>query len=527
MSPVHGAGDVALLVAEQAAGPGAGAPAVRVEGLSKSFPGQRALDDLSIEIGRGEVHGLVGQNGCGKSTLIKVLSGFHKPDAGSRAWLGGEEVQLGNLTREQLDRMRFIHQDLALVPTLTVQENLCVARPGRGSLAPVQRRAERAEVRDLLGAFDLTVDPRELVGRLTPFEKAAVAIARALGGVDAGHVQLLVLDEPTASLGAKETEQLFATLRNVNQRTGVAILYVSHFLGEVLDIADRVTVLRDGHEVAVVEADETTQQELVHHILGTSADDIEPPAAVASSAGGALVVDGLRTARVDGVSFSVRPGEVVGLTGVIGSGFEEVTACLAGAVPMSGGTVEIMGRRCTRLEPRQAAAAGLVAVPADRRGAGLIPAYTITENLVLPDVARNWRRGRIDRRAEDREVREWLDVVGVVPPDPERRVDELSGGNQQKVMIAKALRLEPDVLVLAEPTQAVDIGAAASIRNLLCDRAATGQAVLVSSSDPEELEEICHRVLVMRGGRIACELTGPSITKDRLMRESQFEEERS
>jgi ribose transport system ATP-binding protein len=196
---------------------------------------------------------------------------------------------------------------------------------------------------------------------------------------------------------------------------------------------------------------------------------------------------------------------------------------LAGAAPFDSGTVEIKGRRFDHLKPGAAAAAGLAAVPADRRGMGLIGEFTIAENLVLPDVARNWRRGRIDRRSEDREVRHWLDVVGVVPPDPSRRIDELSGGNQQKVMIAKALRLDPEVLVLAEPTQAVDVGAAASIRNLITDLAERGHAVLVSSSDPEELEEICHRVLVTRSGRIASELKGDRITKEAITYESQFE----
>jgi ribose transport system ATP-binding protein len=495
--------------------------AVRIEGLSKTFPGQRALDDVSIEIRRGEIHALVGQNGCGKSTLIKSLSGFHKPDEGVQAWLGGEAVELGNLTDEQLGRMRFIHQDLALVPTLTVQENLHLAGVGRGVLAPVDQRGERAAVRDLLATFDLEIDPKAVVGELPPFEKAAVAIVRALGSVDDG-VLLLVLDEPTASLGATESEQLFKTLRRINE-TGVSILYVSHFLGEVLEIADRISVLRDGKNVCVLDADETTEQELIARIVGSEVTQAEPPAPPSGDDAPLLQVDGLHAVGLADASLRVTAGEVVGLTGLQGSGYERLAECLAGAFPFDAGTVTVCGTTFTKLDPSTAVAAGMAAMPADRRGLGLIPTFTITENLTLPDVQRNFSRGRIDRRAEDREVRHWLGVCGVVPPDPSKRIDELSGGNAQKVMLAKALRLDPKVLVLAEPTQAVDVGAAASIRRLITQLAERGHAIVVASSDPEELEELCHRVLVTRNGRFVSELRGEEITEDRIVFECQFE----
>jgi ribose transport system ATP-binding protein len=494
---------------------------VRLEHLTKTFPGQRALDDVSLEIRRGEIHALVGQNGSGKSTLIKTLSGFHRPDDGASAWLMGEPVDLGGLSEQQLASMRFIHQDLALVPTLTVQENLHLASAGRGILAPFDRRKERAEVRELLRTFDLEVDPDAIVGELSPFEKAAVAIVRALGGAT-DEIALLVLDEPTAALGATETEQLFRTLRHING-LGVSILYVSHFLGEVLHIADRISVLRNGRNVCVLEAAETTEQELIARIVGSDVEKATPPAAPGADREVLLEVQGLRGAGIQDVHFGVAAGEVVGLTGLMGSGYEKIAECLAGARPFDGGAVVVQGVRFERLDPATAVAAGMAAMPADRRGLGLIPTFTVAENLVLPDVGRNFRGGRIDRRAEAAEVRHWLEVCDVQPPDPDRRIDQLSGGNQQKVMLAKALRLDPKVLVLAEPTQAVDIGAAASIRRLITDLAERGHAIVVASSDPEELEELCHRVLVTRRGRIACELRGDDISEDRLVFECQFE----
>jgi ribose transport system ATP-binding protein len=498
-------------------------PAVRIEQLSKTFPGQRALDDVDIEIRAGEIHALVGQNGSGKSTLIKTLSGFHKPDPGSRAWLGGDEVALGSLTDEQLHSMKFIHQDLALVPTLTVQENLYLESRGRGMLAPVERRRERVAVRELLRTFNLEIDPTAVVGKLTPFEKAAVAIVRALGSVER-DAQLLVLDEPTASLGAAEVQQLFATLRHINSTMEVAILYVSHFLTEVLDIADRITVLRDGRRVTTIPVKGTTEEHLIELIVGSGIGDVTPPRAPSDSERTALLaVESLEAAGLHDISFGVRRGEILGLCGLLGSGYEKIAECLAGARPWESGGVVVDAARFARLDPASAAAAGMAAMPADRRGLGLIPTFSIAENVTLPDVARNFRRGRIDRRAEESDVRHWLDMTGVVPPDPRKRVEELSGGNQQKVMLAKALRLNPAVLVLAEPTQAVDVGAAASIRRLITQLAESGHAIVVASSDPEELEEICHRVLVTREGRVACTLVGDEITEDRIVFECQFE----
>lgn len=495
-------------------------PAVRIAHLSKTFPGQRALDDVSLEIRRGEIHALVGQNGSGKSTIIKTLSGFHKPDPGAEFWLDGESASLGALTDEQQQRMVFIHQDLALIASLTVRENLGLGRGRRGPLSPVDARAERARTRELLALFELDINPDIEVGKLSPFEKSAVAIIRALDGVK-NDACLLVLDEPTASMGAAEVEQLFATMRRVNAQ-GVAILYVSHFLPEVLRIADRITVLRDGHPVALVEAKDTSEDRLVELIVGEKVERASAPVGLAGETA-SLEVDGLTLAGLTDATFAVRPGEVVGLTGLIGSGYELIPECLAGSRPWDFGTVTVGGKRHTELTPASAIAAEMTTMPVDRRGLGLIPGFTIAENITLPRIGAAWKRGRIDAAAERADVQYWLDRTGVVPAEPDRLVQDLSGGNQQKVMLAKSLRLNPKVLVLAEPTQAVDVGASASIRRLVSELAADDRAVLVTSSDAEELEQICHRVLITRNGRIACQLVGEEITEDRILFESQFE----
>lgn len=493
--------------------------AVRVEGLSKTFGAQRALDDFSIEIRKGEIHALVGQNGSGKSTLIKILAGFHSPDPGSSCLLGGEPAELGGLTTEQSGSLRFIHQDLALVPSLTVRENLGLNDFGRGRLAPFDRHAERERTRRLLAAFDLDLDPDAVVGDLSRFEQSAVAIVRAIGDIDA-EINLLVLDEPTASMGAAEVERLFATLRRINEM-GVAILYVSHFLPEVLEIADRITVLRDGRRVAMIDAAGTTEDRLVNLIVGRSIERVSPPED--SAAEDALMsVRGLTGDGIQGVSFSVRRGEVLGLTGLVGSGFERVAECLGGIRPWDGELL-LDGTSHKSLTPNAASQVGIVTVPAERARRGLIPHFTIAENVTLPRIGESWAHGKISRRTEREDVRRWLEKTDVQPPEPARLVEELSGGNQQKVMLAKALRLSPQVLVLAEPTQAVDVGASAAIRRLIVELAEEQRAIVVISSDPEELEQLCHRVLVTRAGRIACELVGTEITEDRILFESQFE----
>jgi ribose transport system ATP-binding protein len=371
-------------------------------------------------------------------------------------------------------------------------------------------------------AFGLTIDPDTLVSALTRFEQSAVEIVRALAAIDNEDVHLLVLDEPTSSMGAAEVQQLFTTLRQVKDM-GIAVLYVSHTLPEVLEIADRVTVLRDGRIVADRDVAEITEKELIELIVGHSIEHASPPAPRAEGEAPILAVHELTLGGLQKASFAVCKHEILGITGLIGSGYEQVGRCLSGFANWEHGTVVIDGKPFEQFTPGTAIRAGLVAMPADRTKAGLIPQFTIAENVTLPDMSFFWKHGRLNYKAERADVLHWIRATGVVPPDPGRLVQELSGGNQQKVLLAKALRLRPRVLCLSEPTQAVDVGAAATIRHLITDLATDDRAIVVCSSDAEELVQVCQRVLITRGGHIATELTGDEITEDRIIAESQFE----
>jgi ribose transport system ATP-binding protein len=419
--------------------------------------------------------------------------------------------------------MLFIHQDRALVDKLSVRENLWLGVEEARAFSPLASGGERAEARKLLSRFDLEINPDTLISELSPFEQSAVAITRALGAVGE-DAELLVLDEPTASLGAAESERLFETLRRV-QGMGLGILYVSHYLSEVIQLADRITVLRDGRRIAVREAAETSQEQLLELIVGSRVEQATragarvkegpPPLRVED-----LVAPGLRG---DGVGFSARGGEVLGLTGLVGSGYLELAECIGGLREWEAGMVELDGNRFEYLDPGMATGAGITTIPPDRLRRGLIAEFSVAENVVLPRFGASWRNGHLSRGAEEADVREWIERTGVQPPDPRRLIRELSGGNQQKVLLAKALRLEPRVLVLCEPTQAVDAGGAAAIRKLIVEVGRDqNRIVIVASSDAEELEQICGRVLVTRKGEIVSELRREEISKDRLLSEAHL-----
>jgi len=494
--------------------------ALRVEHLSKTFPGQKALDDISIDVRSSEIHALVGQNGSGKSTFIKILSGFHKADLGAEISVGGESIVLDGTQRQG---MRFIHQDLSLVQSLSIRENLGLGVSGQRKLAPINSRKERAIIRHLLSQFGLNIDPDTAVNKLSRFEQSAVEIVRALAAIDTENVHLLVLDEPTASMGAAEVQQLFSAIRRVNAM-GIAVLYVSHILSEVLNIADRVSVLRDGQMIAVRDTANITEDQLIELIVGHAVERATPPSPGEIDEGAMLSVRDLSLGNLHNANFTVRRNEVLGITGIAGSGYEEIGPCLAGVGRWDSGTVVVAGISFERFTPASASRAGVVSMPADRLKAGVIPHFTVAENVTLPNLDVCWRYGFLNRKAEMSEVSHWIRVTGVVPPDPNRLVQELSGGNQQKVMLAKALRLNPRVLCLNEPTQGVDVGAAAAIRRLITDLARDDRAVIVCSSDAEELAQVCQRVLVTRNGTIAAELSGQELTEDRIVAECQFEE---
>ena len=495
-----------------------GALALEVRGLSKTFGGQQALRGVDFSVRAGEVHGLLGQNGSGKSTLIKVLAGFHAPDAGGSLRIFGADVALpvppGGFRRYGLS---FVHQNLAMMPALTVLENLLLTR-----LATTQRwrigwAKERAAAAGVFARYGLNIDPGATLSRLSSVERALVAIVRAveeMGDDNMGDGRgVLVLDEPTPFLPRRDVDRLFALVRQV-AAGGAAVVFVSHDIDEVMEITDRVTVLRDGVVAGTLETATSSRDEVVRMIVGRTLETAQPRPAPAQATA-AVTLRGLHGGQVMDLSLDLRPGEVVGLTGLLGSGYEQVPYLLYGATPAGGGELTVRGRILTlsRLTPAAAMGAGLVLIPGDRAVAGGVSSLPVVDNVTLPALATRFNAWMLRRPALHRAASELADTFGVVPNRPDFPLSSFSGGNQQKVILAKWLQLRPALVLLDEPTQGVDVGARRTVFRAIRDAAEAGACVLCASSDADQLSEICDRVLVLARGRLAVEMTPPGLDK--------------
>jgi ribose transport system ATP-binding protein len=497
-------------------GPG---PVLDVVDLSKTYPGQVALDRARLRVMPGEVHALVGQNGSGKSTLIKLLGGYVRADHGGEVRFGGQPVDLWNLDRDTRRRIRIVHQDLGLVPGLSAVENLGLGRgytTGAGGRILWRREVERAQ--QLLLAFGLAPDVRQPVATLSAAERAAVAIMRALQDWDGSRPGLLVLDEPTASLNRSEVDALFSEVRRVADQ-GAGVLFVTHMLDEVLELADRVTVLRDGKVVAAGEAAaDLDEPSLVRLIVGRSITDLYPDGEHRTGRP-VLEAEQLYGIGLRGASLKVHRGEVLGIAGLVGSGRESVAGALFGASPRFAGKV-LVDKRKVFATPRESLISGMAYVPADRKAHGLDPQDRLHQHVPLPRLGPLQRHGRLRHRNAKREAGRWVQRLDVQPPALDRRMEKFSGGNQQKAVLARWLRTEPSVLLLDEPTQGVDVGAKAAIYGEIRQAADEGMGVLVASSDTAELVHLCDRVLVFRSGRDAVELRGSTLTEERIVAET-------
>ena len=493
-------------------------PALRIRGLSKTFGPARALDDVNLEIARGEIHGLVGRNGSGKSTLIKILSGYHVPDGGASLEIGGAGVDLP-LPASEAYRLglAFVHQDLGLLPEMTVLENIRIGRFGTGAGWHIRWKKERELVADALGRFGVHVSPDAVVGSLREVDRALVAIVRGLIDLQSHANGILVLDEPTAYLPRDSVEQLFRTVRSVAS-AGTAVVFVSHRLDEVMDLTDRTTVLRDGRVVGTVTTATSNEEELIQLILGSQLEDFYPEPSVPGSRI-ALRISGLTGSIATSVDLDVHEGEIVGLTGIAGAGYDEVPYLLFGAKPSKAGTVQIGSTVLdhSALTPRTTMAAGMALLPADRQRNSGVGDLTLTQNVSLPVLASFFSGGRLHQRAERSKVASLLVDYTVRPSLPEAKMGQLSGGNQQKALLAKWLQREPPVLVLHEPTQGVDVGAKKDVFERLRHAAVAGAAIVFCSAEYEDLAHLCDRVLVFHNGHVAAILAGTELTEDRIV----------
>lgn len=485
------------------------ATTLHIHSLSKTFPGQVALRDVAFDVEDGEVHALVGQNGSGKSTLIKILAGFHQPDANYVVTMRGAEFEIGNAAAAHAAGIRFVHQDLGLVEAVSTVENLALGFGYKTSIGKrINWRSETKRAKQLLADLGFDINVRAPVATLGAAERTGVAIARALQDVDQG-VSIVVLDEPTASLPGADVDRLFDAVRRLKAR-GISVVFVSHHLEEVFEIADRVTVLRDGQVVGAKKVSELTMESLIELIVGRRVLAESAHRTIDAAAEPRLVVEGLVGPGIESLSFSVKPGEVLGVTGLTGSGRDTLVGLLSGATPRYGGRVTVDGQELPNANPRGALRSGLAFVPVNRLRNGLLPLMSVRSNLTIANVERNKKGWRLSHSAEKSETQEWVGRLSVVTSGTEAPIATLSGGNQQKVMMARSFRLSPKVLLVDEPTQGVDIGAKEEIHAFVDQAADSGTAVVVCSTDSSELARVCDRVIVMYRGVIVETITRES-----------------
>jgi ribose transport system ATP-binding protein len=489
-----------------------------VEGLSKSFPGVQALADVSFDLRRGEVHVLLGENGAGKSTLIKILSGIYRPDRGVIA-LDGRPIVLADPRSAQSHGIATIHQETTLVPHLSVAENIFLGRLPRLPAAPIvvdlaamQRRARR-----LLDALGVRIDTRVRIAQLTTAQGKLIEIARAL----CWNARILIMDEPTATLGSEEVDRLFVIIRRLREQ-GASVIYISHRLDELRRIGDRVTVLRDGGRVGTEQVGETTEGQLIRMMVGRSVGEIFPTRSEAPGRELLSVSHLTRAGSFVDVSLSVRAGEIVGVAGLIGSGRTELLQAIFGALKCESGQVLLHGRSAIFRSPTAAIRNGVSLLPADRKGQGLVLVLPVSHNITLSALRRIARFSVLRLRREQAVAREYVAQFSIRTPHVQTQARFLSGGNQQKILLARALYSRASVFLFDEPTFGVDIGARVEIYRLLAELTRQGAGILMVSSDTPELIGMCDRIIVMRGGRVVAEFGREEATQETIVRHAAW-----
>jgi galactofuranose transport system ATP-binding protein len=494
---------------------------LEMRGISKAFPGVQALDGVDFTLRRGEVHGLMGENGAGKSTLIKVLTGVYRRDSG-RATLDGRAIDPRSPKAAEAHGISTVYQEVNLIPHLSVAENICLGREPTTWLGTIRWRAVAGRAGQAMARLGLDIDVSRQLASCSIAIQQMVAIARALDV----SAKLLILDEPTSSLDDSEVRELFAVMRRLRGE-GLGIVFITHFLDQVYEVTDRITILRNGKLVGEYETRQLPRIDLVARMLGRQPEPVAPaaeaPAVVAAtaarpSAAPLLEAQGIaRRGSIAPTDLTVRRGEVVGLAGLLGSGRTELARLLFGVDRPDAGRLLVDGRPVALRSPRRAIAVGFAFTPEDRKVAGIIPTLSVRENIVLALQASRgpWRPLRRDKQTEIAE--RFIQALGIKTPTPETPVEQLSGGNQQKVLLARWLATEPRLLILDEPTRGIDVGAKAEIEKLIASLRAAGLAILFISSELEEVVRDSQRVIILRDRAKVGELTGEQIDVQAIM----------
>jgi ribose transport system ATP-binding protein len=490
-------------------------PLLEMKGISKRFPGVVALNNVSLEAHPAEIVALMGENGAGKSTLMKILSGVHQPDAGEIR-INGEAVTIHSVNDSMRLGVGFIHQELNTLPNLDVAANVFLGREPRfgGFLNLIDRRKIEGATEKLLKRLGVAVSPRAQVGDLSIAQRQMIEIAKALS-LD---TRLLIMDEPTSSLTLAETNRLLEVVKDLRSQ-GVSVVYISHRLGEVTELADRVVVLRDGANAGTLEREEINHDRIVQLMVGRDLQNVHKPK-TDSIRPDYFVVENLRTRRYPdkAISFNVGRGEILGVAGLVGAGRTEVAQALFGVEPALGGRIALDGEELNISSPQDSMSKGFCLIPEDRRNVGLITGWTVRENITLATLTSYANGGLIDFAAENRAAAEMASKLRVKTPSVEALVSQLSGGNQQKVVLAKWLLRKLNVIIFDEPTRGIDVGAKSEIYELINQQAAAGAAVIVISSDLEEILRISDRIAVMHEGTLTGVLSRADASEEAIMR---------
>jgi len=485
---------------------------LRVEGISKSFAGNRVLQDVTFDVERGEIHAVVGENGAGKSTLIKIIGSIYQADAGTLS-LDGTVASFASPAQAMRNGISIVHQELSLVPNLTVAQNIFIGNEGGGPLGLINWRDLNARASELLRRVGARVDPTELVGELSVGTQQIIEIAKAL----ALEAKVIILDEPTSSLSETEVDLLYTLLEDLRSK-GLGIVFISHKLGEVFRLADRISVLRDGKLVGTRRASETTTAEVIHLMVGRHIKDLYPQKAAAPGEVIFEVKDFSCPPYRRPVSFELRRGEILGFAGLVGAGRTELARAIFGAAPHDSGTVTLEGKVLDVRSPRAAIEQGIAYLTEDRKTLGLFLDEPIQRNVVSASLKRFSSRSQILRtRAIRAAAKDWVGNLDIRPANVDAEVINLSGGNQQKTLLAKWLCARPRLLIVDEPTRGVDVGAKAHIHQELRNLADQGIGVIVISSDLPEVLGLSDRVIVFREGELAATLQGAEATQEHVM----------